>query len=283
MPIINPLNTFSPGTDILSAEVNANFNAIRNAFNASAVLTDVARTVAARHTLAAGVDVTGGGVGVAGGGVQVSDGNVEVTSGVVKAQLGDDEAQLQGNGVGTNTLSEFGIFTNQVNRIRVLTDGSILIGTDPGGGALFRASGGAHVANGLEVSGSATLNNNLKVTGASELAGATVTRAGVVTANAVGNTGAAKTIDWSLSNTARITVDQNTTPTFAGAATDQWCSLRIRWGGAFNITWPADVRWPGGVAPSFTRIAGRVDWVSFFFNGAEYEALPGAFNIASSV
>lgn len=66
MPLIPaPTYTFAPGATILSAEVNANFTALRAAINASCVFTDVAASISAAHTFTglqtftAGVALTG--------------------------------------------------------------------------------------------------------------------------------------------------------------------------------------------------------------------------------
>jgi hypothetical protein len=50
MALIPALVVFAPGTKIKSAEANSNFDAIKTAFNTSAVLTDVARTINVAHT-----------------------------------------------------------------------------------------------------------------------------------------------------------------------------------------------------------------------------------------
>lgn len=53
MALIPTLVAFSPGTVILSADVNSNNTAIRDAFNGTAVLTDVAKTITVSHTISA--------------------------------------------------------------------------------------------------------------------------------------------------------------------------------------------------------------------------------------
>ncbi|MDP9336917.1 MAG: hypothetical protein M3Q30_26890, partial [Actinomycetota bacterium] len=55
MGLIATLVAFSAGTLIKAADFNTNFNAITTAFNNTAVLTDVARTITVAHTFAADI------------------------------------------------------------------------------------------------------------------------------------------------------------------------------------------------------------------------------------
>lgn len=69
MPNIGSMVTFSPNTYIKSADVNANFSAIVSAFNTSAVLTDLARTITVAHTFSQGATFSGGTVSFSGAAV----------------------------------------------------------------------------------------------------------------------------------------------------------------------------------------------------------------------
>ena len=53
MAIIPALVSFAPGTTIVSADMNSNFTSIRDAFNNTAVLTDLAKTITVTHTISA--------------------------------------------------------------------------------------------------------------------------------------------------------------------------------------------------------------------------------------
>lgn len=80
MGLIGTLVSFSPSTTIVSADVNSNFSDIRTAFNNTAVLTDVARTVSVTHTYTAG-QIFSTGVAVTGAAVITGTLSVSSTSG----------------------------------------------------------------------------------------------------------------------------------------------------------------------------------------------------------
>jgi hypothetical protein len=72
---------------------------------------------------------------------------------------------------------------------------------------------------------------------------------------AVGNTGATRTLDLNDANFFSATLDQACTFTFSDppASGDFGAFvLELTNGGAFAITWPGAVDWPGGVAPTLT-------------------------------
>lgn len=73
--------------------------------------------------------------------------------------------------------------------------------------------------------------------------------------SAIGNTGATRTFDLTTANFFSATLDQNCTFTFSNpAGTGDFCGfvLALTNGGAFTITWPASVNWPGGTPPTLT-------------------------------
>jgi hypothetical protein len=73
--------------------------------------------------------------------------------------------------------------------------------------------------------------------------------------SAVGNTGATETLDLENANFFSATLDQACTFTFSNPpASGDFGTfvLELTDGGAFAITWPASVDWPGGVAPTLT-------------------------------
>jgi len=82
--------------------------------------------------------------------------------------------------------------------------------------------------------------------------------------SAVGNTGATRTLDLNDANFFSATLDQACTFTFSDppASGDFGAFvLELTNGGAFAITWPASVDWPGGTAPTLT--ASGVDQLVF--------------------
>jgi len=90
-----------------------------------------------------------------------------------------------------------------------------------------------------------------------------------------GNSGASKTIDWTAGNKQSITTTGNCTLTFtapSGAASLQLIIVHEASATAYTYSWPATVKWPGGVAITNTNTSGAVDIVSFFYNGTNYYA-----------
>jgi hypothetical protein len=76
-----------------------------------------------------------------------------------------------------------------------------------------------------------------------------------VEGSAVGNTGATETFDLTNANFFSATLDQACTFTFSNPpASGDFGTfvLELTNGGAFAITWPASIDWPGGTAPTLT-------------------------------
>lgn len=65
-------------------------------------------------------------------------------------------------------------------------------------------------------------------------------------------TGTTPTVDCSLTNNFQITTSGNTTFTFSNAPASGIAyamTITVTQGGAYTLTWPASVDWPGGTAP----------------------------------
>jgi hypothetical protein len=73
--------------------------------------------------------------------------------------------------------------------------------------------------------------------------------------SAIGNTGGTRTLDLTVANFFSATLNQACTFTFSnppGSGDFGTFVLELTNGGAFTITWPASVDWPGGSAPTLT-------------------------------
>lgn len=86
----------------------------------------------------------------------------------------------------------------------------------------------------------------------------------VETANTVAVSGAAQTIpDVTVATLNVITLSAACTLTFPAAAVGKSFSLVLVSGGAFDVTWPATVKWRNSIVPVLTTTAGKSDAVSF--------------------
>jgi hypothetical protein len=92
-----------------------------------------------------------------------------------------------------------------------------------------------------------------------------------------GNTGAAKTIDFSTGPNHKITVNQTTTLAFTAPTNSRHVQVRFDYSGAggFVITWPASVTWTGATEPPWHTTVGPMNIASFFYDGATYWGTPG--------
>lgn len=90
--------------------------------------------------------------------------------------------------------------------------------------------------------------------------------AGVETVNTVSTSGAALTLpDVTTATIHDITLTANCTVTFPSLAAGKSFTVRLTQDatGSRTVTWPATVRWPGGVAPVLSTGAGKQDILSF--------------------
>lgn len=79
-------------------------------------------------------------------------------------------------------------------------------------------------------------------------------------------------VDWNSGNVQQITLSSNTTFTFAnGQAGGEYKLILTQDGtGGRTVTWPANVKWSGGTAPTLTSYDNSIDVVSFTNNGSSY-------------
>lgn len=87
-----------------------------------------------------------------------------------------------------------------------------------------------------------------------------------------GNSGSAKTVDWSVTQVQRVTLTDNCAFTFTGpnGISDVLLHVTQDGTGGFAATWPASVKWAGGTAPTLTTTAGAVSVLRFFYDGTSY-------------
>ncbi|MCL4405314.1 MAG: prepilin-type N-terminal cleavage/methylation domain-containing protein [Patescibacteria group bacterium] len=80
------------------------------------------------------------------------------------------------------------------------------------------------------------------------------------------------TIDWSKGNTQKIVLTGNATLTFTNGQPGGKYSLMLVQDstGGRTITWPSNVKWSGGTAPTLTTTANKTDFVGFIFGGSNY-------------
>lgn len=87
-----------------------------------------------------------------------------------------------------------------------------------------------------------------------------------------GNSGAAKTIDWKLSNKQKIVLSDNCVFTFTAPTNP--CSITLKLvqdaAGSRTATWPASVKWPSATAPTLSTAANAIDIISFYYDGTNY-------------
>lgn len=110
-------------------------------------------------------------------------------------------------------------------------------------------------------------------TGVMNFAGTEIGFTGQYYSNGVvgGTFSATPTINWDNGNVQLGAVSQNTTFAFSNGIRGGRYLLRILQdeSGSRTYTWPASVKWPGGVAPTASG-AGKYDLFSFVFDGTRY-------------
>ena len=87
-----------------------------------------------------------------------------------------------------------------------------------------------------------------------------------------GNSGTSVNVDWRDGQKHFLTLTDNTTITFDNPFGTCNLSLRVKQDatGGRSITWPVNVKWPGGVAPTITSTSNAVDIISFYYDGTDY-------------
>jgi hypothetical protein len=87
-------------------------------------------------------------------------------------------------------------------------------------------------------------------------------------------TGTTQAIDWTTGNVQVLNLGSATgdvTVTMSNAVAGAIYILHVTQGAtARNLTWPASVRWPSGVAPVISTTASSEDVLTFFYNGTKF-------------
>ncbi|PKM98937.1 MAG: hypothetical protein CVU79_01200 [Elusimicrobia bacterium HGW-Elusimicrobia-3] len=84
---------------------------------------------------------------------------------------------------------------------------------------------------------------------------------------------------WTNGNKQKVTLTGNVAFTFsapAGKAASFLLRLVQDATGSRTVTWPAAVKWRGGVAPRQSTAANAIDIVSFYYNGTDYYGCSGS-------
>ena len=160
------------------------------------------------------------------------------------------------------------IFARYVGGTRGGAGGNVVgpSSSTPNAVAVFADSSGQLLANTnvLIQSGNLSLlttNALLKVDGYVASAGETVN----------GNSGSAVTIDFSTQSAQEVKFTANCTVTLANPHVGGAYLLRVvNDGTARTITWPGNVLWSGGTAPTLTGTANKVDLINFYYDGTKY-------------
>jgi hypothetical protein len=89
-----------------------------------------------------------------------------------------------------------------------------------------------------------------------------------------GNSGAAKTVDWTANGGIQsVTINGNCTFTFTAPPGPSRLQLRMvhdATANTYTLTWPAAVKWPGGVAGANTNTNAAVDLLVCYYDGTNY-------------
>jgi hypothetical protein len=94
-----------------------------------------------------------------------------------------------------------------------------------------------------------------------------------------GSSGSAVTVNWAAGAIQTYSLTANCTFTMSGAAAGQTVTLFITQGsGAYTATWSPTANWPSSTAPTITTTSGKVDVISFFYDGSNYWGFVGGQN-----
>jgi hypothetical protein len=79
-------------------------------------------------------------------------------------------------------------------------------------------------------------------------------------------TGATTNIDFREQRNTDLTLNASTELVFSNPRAGRPLVFQIFQGGSYTITWPANIKWRGGTAPTITTGAGAIDVVCLLYN-----------------
>lgn len=87
-----------------------------------------------------------------------------------------------------------------------------------------------------------------------------------------GDSGATATIDWNEGNKQKIVLTDDCSLTFATPFGATTVTLKVEQDvtGIRLVTWPANVKWAAGTAPTLTTTGNAIDIVVFYYDGVNY-------------
>lgn len=87
-----------------------------------------------------------------------------------------------------------------------------------------------------------------------------------------GNSGAAKTIDWTTGNFQEIVLTADCTLTFTAPSGPTTLVLKVTQDGSggWDFTYPGTTKWADSTEPVLTGTAGSVDILTFYYDGTNY-------------
>jgi hypothetical protein len=92
-------------------------------------------------------------------------------------------------------------------------------------------------------------------------------------------TGTTQTVDWNSGNAQVLSLASATGTvalTLSNPVAGATYALKVIQGAtARNLSWPANVKWPGGTVPAISTTSGAVDLISLFYDGTNYLASSG--------
>ena len=187
-----------------------------------------------------------------------ADGTLDSTTYLTAASVGGISSNVPNTIIQRNGLGGF--------------SAGIVTATSFSGSGSLSVSGtvsGSNITTGGNVTGSSAscTGNAATATTATNLSGGSLTNY-AETINAVGNTGAAATINLANGNFVTATLTGNCTWTFTTGVTSGAVSFTLFLANdataSRTIVWPASVVWPGGTVPNRTTAASKTDVYTFF-------------------